>query len=193
MPTCLNCKTKFPIRAVIDGKPRNLQRRKYCLKCSPFGEHNTRPFGYVSLSGVERPCECCGKPLLSSRKVCPSCQANCRRFELKRRAVAYLGGKCEECGYSKCLGALSFHHKDPSKKEFSIGSSHCRSWEAIKAELDKCRLLCLNCHSEFHWGASEKYRKHVEAKWLARRDSNPRPGDYESHALPTELRAKPGH
>lgn len=42
MIVCKKCKSEFKIRQVIDGKTHNLQRRKFCLNCSPFGQHNTR-------------------------------------------------------------------------------------------------------------------------------------------------------
>lgn len=69
---------------------------------------------------------------------------------MKLKAVAYLGGKCNRCGYNKCVRALSFHHKDPSKKDFKFGSGAPKKWETIKKELDKCELLCANCHAEEH-------------------------------------------
>ena len=66
-------------------------------------------------------------------------------------AVAYLGGQCQVCGYNKCVGALDFHHKDPLEKDFGIGhKGYTNSWEKVKNELDKCLLLCKNCHSEEH-------------------------------------------
>jgi transposase-like protein len=73
------------------------------------------------------------------------------RHRLKLRAVQYKGGKCQTCGYDKCLRALKFHHLDPSQKEFGIGRS-IRSWESVKRELDKCILVCGNCHDEIHDG-----------------------------------------
>ena len=73
------------------------------------------------------------------------------RKNLKVKAVEYMGGKCAHCGYDKCVQALQFHHKDPTKKDFGIGSKgHTRKWEAIKTELDKCVMLCANCHAEEH-------------------------------------------
>jgi len=74
-----------------------------------------------------------------------------RRDNLKIMAVEYLGGCCSRCRYNKYIGALEFHHKDPSKKDFSIGEKgYTRSWEKTKTELDKCILLCSNCHREIH-------------------------------------------
>lgn len=71
------------------------------------------------------------------------------RRKLKARAVAYKGGKCELCGYSKSLAAMEFHHRDPGTKDFKVSGTH-RRWEAIRPELDKCTLLCANCHRELH-------------------------------------------
>lgn len=71
------------------------------------------------------------------------------RRKLKLKAIKYLGGKCIKCGYNKCVDALDFHHRSPIDKDFSISGS-VRKWEIIKAELDKCDLLCSNCHREEH-------------------------------------------
>lgn len=99
-------------------------------------------------------CEC-GNPFSPTskgygQKICRSCVTNRRRFEKKKRAVEYLGGKCVDCGYDKYIEALEFDHIDPSKKEFSISGNHCVSWERIKKELDKCEIRCANCHRERH-------------------------------------------
>ena len=74
-----------------------------------------------------------------------------RQITAKKRAVAYLGGVCRKCKYDKCIAALSFHHRDPNEKEFSWDEIRNRSWSIIEAELDKCDLLCCNCHMEHHW------------------------------------------
>lgn len=89
-----------------------------------------------------------------NRFVCKACcnerVAN-RRRELKKMAVEYKGGKCCKCGYNKTLSALEFHHIDPAEKDFSISKNgHTKSFEKIKLELDKCILVCANCHREIH-------------------------------------------
>lgn len=74
-----------------------------------------------------------------------------RRKKIRQLAVEYKGGQCEHCGYKTCIDALEFHHSDPSEKDFSISEKgYTRSWAKIKEELDKCVLLCANCHRELH-------------------------------------------
>ena len=54
-------------------------------------------------------------------------------------------------GNNKCITALEFHHVDPSGKDFALsGDGQTRSWEIIKIEIDKCILVCANCHREIH-------------------------------------------
>ena len=67
----------------------------------------------------------------------------------KEERVNYLGGKCLKCHYHKYLGSLQFHHKDESSKHFTISRKNV-VFENIKDELDKCELLCANCHMEKH-------------------------------------------
>lgn len=71
-----------------------------------------------------------------------------RRKILKEKYIKYLGGSCFKCGYSKSMRALTFHHKVREEKEFTLSSCLDWSWNKIKAELDKCALLCFNCHME---------------------------------------------
>ena len=74
-----------------------------------------------------------------------------RRRKIGIMSIKYKGGKCEECGYNRCIEALEFHHTDPSEKDFSISSKgYTRSWKKVQEELDKCVMLCANCHRETH-------------------------------------------
>ena len=74
-----------------------------------------------------------------------------RRHKIKRLAVEYKGGCCSICGYNKSVSALEFHHSDPTKKEFGISTSgNTVAWKRIKKELDKCVMICANCHREIH-------------------------------------------
>lgn len=74
-----------------------------------------------------------------------------RRRMLRLRAIQYKGGKCSNCGYNRCIAALDFYHLDPTQKEFGISMDGItRSWIRIQSELDKCVLVCSNCHREIH-------------------------------------------
>ena len=68
----------------------------------------------------------------------------------KIAAIKYLGGKCKKCGNSNIFH-LSFHHIDPKIKEDSIRHFFKRTWYKIVKELNKCILLCKNCHQELHF------------------------------------------
>lgn len=73
------------------------------------------------------------------------------RKKIKTWALEYKGGKCEKCGYATSASALEFHHIDPSCKDFNISDSNLTlNWQSIKQELDKCILVCANCHREIH-------------------------------------------
>jgi hypothetical protein len=63
--------------------------------------------------------------------------------------VEYKDGSCEVCGYEKSIGALAFHHRDPKEKDFTI-SAKSYAYERLKKEVDKCILVCSNCHIEIH-------------------------------------------
>jgi len=80
------------------------------------------------------------------------------RRRVKVKLVNYKGGKCEICGYNKCISSMDFHHLDPSEKDFSI-SSKTLSFDRLKNEVDKCILVCRNCHGEIHYEIEEDKRK----------------------------------
>jgi len=91
------------------------------------------------------------------RKECKKCANKIRqedrskkRRELKIKAVQYLGGRCQMCGYDKCMGALEFHHIRGNKEKGIHEILDKPNWEKLKKELKKCVLVCANCHREIH-------------------------------------------
>ena len=62
------------------------------------------------------------------------------------------GNKCSECDYNKNIAALCFHHRDKSTKNFQIDLRKCSNtkFEILLEEVEKCDLLCHNCHMELH-------------------------------------------
>lgn len=97
---------------------------KECLKCGKVKQHQSR-------SSVQ----------------CRTCTSRSRKAE----AVNLLGGKCSECGYSECMAALSFHHKNRDEKSFKLSDMFSnRSLIKVLDEIHKCILLCANCHMKKH-------------------------------------------
>jgi predicted nucleic acid-binding Zn ribbon protein len=157
MPTCRKCGVTFPNFDYVQGKVRNLQRRVYCLDCSPFGRHNTRPLP-GDLNGQH--CKVCGIALSGPRTTyCEKCgevykhgypTMKRRRKDRKAKLIEMMDGKCQVCGYNKCPAALAFHHV--GEKRFTLSSSDLshHTWEDILEEAKHCILLCMNCHAEHH-------------------------------------------
>lgn len=82
----------------------------------------------------------------------------------KRRAVNRLGGACECCGVTGPLTILQFHHRDPKTKLGNWGWMSTQDELVRNAELDKCSLLCANCHFGYHSGFVE-YDEWSGYKW----------------------------
>lgn len=93
-----------------------------------------------------------GKPRC---KACAVEGTDRARKKRKRTLIESMGGKCEVCGYDKCDRALTFHHRDPTTKEFSIGAMRTISLDKALHESKKCALLCFNCHMEVESGMIE--------------------------------------
>lgn len=147
---CKKCGKLFPSRA--EGKA--FYNRAYCLDCVPFG---TR----LQKTEVEtRECSVCDKKYSYIKKKghkanrCNSCVTTAKHIARKKLAIEYKGGKCICCGYSLCYASMDFHHVF-GKKDFNISRSIGKKWETVLAELDKCVLVCRNCHGELHHGMRE--------------------------------------
>ena len=119
-------------------------------------------------STISKTCSKCGKEFFpkkqaKTRKYCYDCvpeegyDGATIRKRIKLWALEYKGGKCQKCGYDKYIGALELHHLNPNEKEFNLSDRNIKlDWEAIKKELDKCILVCANCHREIHGKEKEE-------------------------------------
>lgn len=86
-----------------------------------------------------------------NKKFCSKkCCAAVRRREFKAMLVKYCGGKCQCCGYNKYDGSLDFHHVDDGDKEFGLTGAQHIAISTVIEELDKCIVVCANCHREIH-------------------------------------------
>lgn len=68
----------------------------------------------------------------------------------KLESILYLGGKCSNCKQEFHPAIFEFHHRDPKTKEKDPSKMLSLSWKKITEELDKCDLLCANCHRLIH-------------------------------------------
>jgi len=165
---CKRCGKEFD----VDWRRSKKVKRTPCLYCSTFCAHS-REVSEETKNAISagvcatmhytlKYCVVCGKKLNWRNKsgMCQECKPPAKtqseiisehRRRRKKALVEYKGGKCERCGYDRYIGALGFHHIDPSTKSFSLSSSGTtKSWERDKAEVDKCILVCYNCHLEIH-------------------------------------------
>ena len=101
-------------------------------------------------------CVKCGNELSGrqTRFCSQSCKNNAgvvvKRQRNKEKYVEYLGGKCSRCEWNEHPAGLAFHHVNPADKSFQISTGVTRSWARVRVELDKCVLLCHNCHAVVH-------------------------------------------
>ena len=103
----------------------NHEKRIYCYECSP-----------------------------PQNEVSPKDYQRIKKRAIKHQLVTYKGGKCELCGYDKCEGALQFHHIDSKNKLFTLSQININAlidMDLLYKEVDKCQLLCANCHAEKHY------------------------------------------
>lgn len=82
------------------------------------------------------------------RRRCSPCEVRVRRYLNKVKSVEYLGGKCSACGFCGSFAAFDFHHV--RAKSFPLAENLNRPWSILREELDKCVLLCRNCHAIEH-------------------------------------------
>lgn len=125
------------------------------------------PKNFDTKSVVEKSCKICGQKFISNnvgRTMCYECSPEglssnsarrARDKAVKRFLVQYKGGCCEKCGYSESFNALQFHHRNPDEKDFNISdmrhSDASFSMPILLGEVDKCLLLCANCHCLEHY------------------------------------------
>lgn len=69
-----------------------------------------------------------------------------RTWDKKRALIADAKGtKCSKCGSEPGKENLCFAHRDPSKRRFALADGHRQSFRAIRAELEKCDVVCRKC------------------------------------------------
>lgn len=66
---------------------------------------------------------------------------------------------CSICGYNRCSSALHFHHRDRTEKEYCVSAVKETGTRKLWKEIEKCEVLCANCHAEVEWGVCGVHSK----------------------------------
>lgn len=128
---------------------------KTCSKCKEnkpldsFGLQSNGPHGRASW------CKACKNDQVKARYA--------SNAEVREKAKAYsrarhkqnaeriseykLSRGCADCGYKDHPAALEFDHLPQHTKSFNISKKTSYDWDSLQAEIDKCEVVCANCHA----------------------------------------------
>lgn len=123
----------FEKKVIIDGK-------KECTKCGELKE--LKDFYKRENNGFASKCKKCANDYYTKRQK-----------KIKIKMIEYKGGECERCSLKledTHYAVFDFHHIDPNEKDDNFKKIKFQKWEKIKKEIDKCMLVCSNCHREIH-------------------------------------------
>lgn len=144
------------LRFTADGRlHRDISRalelngERYCARCKKVKK-------LTEFSGNSSWCKRCYKTYSRERNRKRLQQKKEVRYLVMQKCVTLLGAKCQRCGFNEFQASLDFHHVYPNKKSFGISwylsSRKCELTKELLDELDKCALLCKNCHHGFETG-----------------------------------------
>jgi hypothetical protein len=144
---CINCHMEYhnsenEKETIPYRKNYRLEQYDNCLVCGD------------ELSGLKKKyCSEICKNNSQMKKESDKRQYTNRRIKRKEFFVNYKGGSCQKCGYNKNISCLIFHHRNPNHKLFplTVKNLSSKKIEDLKKEVDKCDLLCHNCHNEEHY------------------------------------------
>ncbi len=148
-------------RQIAERLERSQATVRHWLGTFGLSTRRRRPRHVDDESQVHRECPTHGLTIYTRYGVndsyrcleCRKARVIARRRRIKEILVEEAGGACVLCGYDRYIGALQFHHVDPTTKEFGIAlNGAARSLDRARAEARKCVLVCGNCHAEVEAG-----------------------------------------
>lgn len=126
----------------------------WCARCKQF--HPVKDFVKSPSQdnyGYRRYCRRCEKQQNRERKEKIDNHNKQRNTALKAKFAELAGGCCQKCGYNRHYAALDFHHIYPAQKKYTPAYIiYTNNFEKAWRELDKCCLLCQNCHVTYEAG-----------------------------------------
>lgn len=131
--------------------------KKQCTTCGEEKELADYRKDKTQPSGFQPRCKLCARAAHKSAYTQQyGVKSNVRNKELRfqnailiREYKSYRG--CRLCD-ERTSCCLEFHHLDPNVKEYGIAQGTTRSWERLLTEIEKCIVLCSNCHKKYHAG-----------------------------------------
>ena len=131
---CSSCKQEHPATLEYFGKHKVRGLDTYCNDCR---HKKTREYYY------------------NNTKKMKSQSVEWKRIQRERINELKNSLSCLKCRENR-NHLLDFHHVDPNQKDFQISQGERYGWERVKQEIDKCIVLCSNCHRDFHYQEKEK-------------------------------------
>jgi hypothetical protein len=153
--------------------------RSACKKCQSVRQYDYKQRVAQVKAGVAiKKCQRCGNKRPASRfdkstknkdglvSVCKDCKnkrerirnpynyqdtEGATRIKNKEIFVDLMGGGCNRCGFNEFLTSLDFHHVNPEQKEYAPTRIIAKNFDKAYIELDKCALLCKNCHTALRY------------------------------------------
>lgn len=110
------------------------------IKCKECGEIKPITEYYISNNKILHTCKNCTRKKQREKYHKKQEELNNYKKQLS----------CKKCGENRFY-LLDFHHINPKEKEYSISSNPNASFQTIQKEIEKCIVLCSNCHREFHY------------------------------------------
>ena len=131
-----------------------IKKEKKCYVCKKIKSVSEFYRNRANKDGLSTRCKICDKKKSKERFEGEEHQyllteSRKRYMKIRQYVLNYkLSKGCAFCGYNKYAEALDFHHN--GNKEFCIATKNTLSLKRLKKEMDKCMILCANCHRELH-------------------------------------------
>ncbi len=134
-----------------------MSKTKYCSGCKQTLPLHMFTINRSRKDGLQSQCKICrrkySRQYYNQNKAYYVERARQQKAVMREWLIEYKQKlSCQHCGYNKHHSALDFHHKDKNKKELNLSQVGNFGWgkQRILKEINKCIILCANCHRILH-------------------------------------------